>query len=72
VRHGRAPDAPVAVISAGASSAQRVLRTTLTDLARTMADEDVHPPAVWVVGDVVELAARPPGSAWEGSPNLLG
>ncbi len=54
--HGRAPETPVAVVVDGASSAQRVLRTTLADLPRTMACEAVRPPAVWVVGDVVDLA----------------
>jgi uroporphyrin-III C-methyltransferase/precorrin-2 dehydrogenase/sirohydrochlorin ferrochelatase len=57
VRHGRAPETPVAVISDGSHSAQRTLRTTLADLPRTMADADIRPPAVWVVGDVVGLMA---------------
>lgn len=58
VGHGRAPDTPVAVVVEGTTDAQRVLRTTLAGLARTMADEGVRPPAVWVVGDVVDLADR--------------
>jgi uroporphyrin-III C-methyltransferase/precorrin-2 dehydrogenase/sirohydrochlorin ferrochelatase len=45
------------VVSDGASPAQRTLRTTLARLARTLADEGVRPPAVWVVGDVVGLGA---------------
>jgi uroporphyrin-III C-methyltransferase/precorrin-2 dehydrogenase/sirohydrochlorin ferrochelatase len=56
VAHGRAAETPVAVISDGATPAQRVFRTTLTGLAQTIADEDVRPPAVWVVGDVVGLS----------------
>jgi uroporphyrin-III C-methyltransferase/precorrin-2 dehydrogenase/sirohydrochlorin ferrochelatase len=59
VRHGRAPGTPVAVISDGASPAQRVLRTTLTGLPQAMAAADVRPPAVWVVGDVVGLTTLP-------------
>ncbi|WP_448614479.1 uroporphyrinogen-III C-methyltransferase [Modestobacter sp. URMC 112] len=55
VEHGRPAGTPVAVISDGATPAQRVLRTTLQGLARTIADEGVRPPAVWVVGDVVAL-----------------
>ena len=55
VEHGRPADTPVAVVSDGATPAQRVLRTTLTGLAQALADEDVRPPAVWVVGDVVSL-----------------
>ncbi|WP_164704691.1 Rv2231c family pyridoxal phosphate-dependent protein CobC [Blastococcus litoris] len=57
VAHGRAPDTPVAVVVEGASDRQRVLRTTLDGLAATMAREAVRPPAVWVVGDVVDLTA---------------
>ncbi|HEY0508048.1 MAG TPA: uroporphyrinogen-III C-methyltransferase [Blastococcus sp.] len=57
VRHGRAPETPVAVISDGSHPAQRTVRTTLAGLSRTMTEEDIRPPAVWVVGDVVGLAA---------------
>ncbi|MEU2349782.1 uroporphyrinogen-III C-methyltransferase [Modestobacter sp. NPDC049651] len=57
VEHGRPADTPVAVVSDGATPAQRVLRTTLADLGRTLAEEGVRPPAVWVVGDVVALGA---------------
>jgi uroporphyrin-III C-methyltransferase/precorrin-2 dehydrogenase/sirohydrochlorin ferrochelatase len=57
VRHGRAPETPVAVISDGSQPAQRTVRTTLAGLSRTMTEEDIRPPAVWVVGDVVGLAA---------------
>ncbi|MCV2491022.1 uroporphyrinogen-III C-methyltransferase [Geodermatophilus sp. YIM 151500] len=57
VEHGRAPDTPVAVVTDGSTATQRLVRTTLVDLARTIADEGVRPPAVWVVGDVVGLTA---------------
>jgi uroporphyrin-III C-methyltransferase / precorrin-2 dehydrogenase / sirohydrochlorin ferrochelatase len=59
VEHGRAPDTPVAVVSDGATPAQRTLRTTLAGLAQTLTEEGVRPPAVWVVGDVVALGAGP-------------
>jgi len=68
VRHGRAPGTPVAVVVDGASAAQRVLRTTLAGLGDTMAREDVRPPAVWVVGDVVDLA----GAALAVGPRTAG
>jgi uroporphyrin-III C-methyltransferase/precorrin-2 dehydrogenase/sirohydrochlorin ferrochelatase len=58
VEHGRAPGTPVAVIADGSTPTQRVVRTTLAGLARTLDDEGVRPPAVWVVGDVVGLAPR--------------
>jgi uroporphyrin-III C-methyltransferase len=57
VEHGRAPDTPVAVVSDGSTPTQRSVRTTLAGLAGTMSDEEIRPPAVWVVGEVVGLAA---------------
>jgi uroporphyrin-III C-methyltransferase/precorrin-2 dehydrogenase/sirohydrochlorin ferrochelatase len=57
VEHGRAPDTPVAVVSDGATPSQRLLRTTLAGLAATLSAEEVRPPAVWVVGEVVSLGA---------------
>jgi uroporphyrin-III C-methyltransferase/precorrin-2 dehydrogenase/sirohydrochlorin ferrochelatase len=56
LEHGRAPETPVAVVTDGSTPAQRVVRTTLDGLAKTMAEEGIRPPAVWVVGDVVGLA----------------
>jgi len=56
IEYGRAPGTPVAVVVDGASAAQRVLRTTLAELPETMVQGCVRPPAVWVVGDVVDLA----------------
>jgi uroporphyrin-III C-methyltransferase len=58
VEHGRAPDTPVAVVADGSTPTQRTVRTTLAGLARTLADEGIRPPAVWVVGEVVPLAAE--------------
>ncbi|MGY1711504.1 uroporphyrinogen-III C-methyltransferase [Geodermatophilus sp. SYSU D00758] len=66
VEHGRLPDTPVAVVADGSTPSQHVVRTTLSGLARTLADEGIRPPAVWVVGEVVGLTAglpRPPGRA---------
>ncbi len=57
VEHGRAPETPVAVVADGSTPTQRTVRTTLAGLARTLADEDIRPPAVWVVGEVVRLTA---------------
>jgi uroporphyrin-III C-methyltransferase/precorrin-2 dehydrogenase/sirohydrochlorin ferrochelatase len=55
IEHGRAPETPVAIISDGSLPTQRVVRTTLAGLPKTVAGEDIRPPAVWVVGDVVGL-----------------
>jgi len=57
IEHGRPADTPVAVLSDGSMPTQRVVRTTLAGLAKTVAEEDIRPPAVWVVGDVVGLTA---------------
>jgi uroporphyrin-III C-methyltransferase len=55
VEHGRAPETPVAIVTDGSTTTQRTVRTTLADLPRVMRDEAIRPPAVWVVGDVVDL-----------------
>jgi uroporphyrin-III C-methyltransferase/precorrin-2 dehydrogenase/sirohydrochlorin ferrochelatase len=67
VRHGRAAETPVAVITDGSTPTQRTVRTTLADLPQVMADEAIRPPAVWVVGDVVDLhgPAGPVDDNWE-------
>jgi uroporphyrin-III C-methyltransferase / precorrin-2 dehydrogenase / sirohydrochlorin ferrochelatase len=55
VEHGRAPDTPVAVVTDGSTATQRTVRTTLAALPRTVTEEGIRPPAVWVVGAVVAL-----------------
>jgi uroporphyrin-III C-methyltransferase len=55
VEHGRAPDTPVAVVTDGSTVTQRTVRTTLADLPRAVVEENIRPPAVWVVGAVVGL-----------------
>ena len=62
VEHGRPADTPVAIVSDGSTPAQRTVRTTLAGLPRAVADEGIRPPAVWVVGEVVDLdrAHEPP------------
>ncbi len=57
VRGGRAPETPVAVIARGTTAAQRVARTTLAGLA----DVELGPPAVIVIGPVAALGADPAG-----------
>ncbi|MBB3083497.1 uroporphyrinogen-III C-methyltransferase [Geodermatophilus sabuli] len=58
VEHGRPADTPVAVVADGSTPTQHTVRTTLAGLAQTLADEGIRPPAVWVVGEVVRLAAE--------------
>ena len=55
VEHGRSPGTPVAVVTDGSTPTQRTLRTTLAGLPSAIVAEEVRPPAVWVVGQVVGL-----------------
>jgi uroporphyrin-III C-methyltransferase/precorrin-2 dehydrogenase/sirohydrochlorin ferrochelatase len=55
VKRGRAPHTPVAVISDGTTPRQRVLVSTLAEVAEDAARQGVRPPAVVVIGDVVRL-----------------
>jgi uroporphyrin-III C-methyltransferase/precorrin-2 dehydrogenase/sirohydrochlorin ferrochelatase len=57
IRHGRAADTPAAVVQEGTTAAQRRLDATLGTVAERIAQEDVRPPAVVVIGDVVLLGA---------------
>ncbi|MCP2256873.1 uroporphyrin-III C-methyltransferase / precorrin-2 dehydrogenase / sirohydrochlorin ferrochelatase [Streptoalloteichus tenebrarius] len=58
--HGRAPGTPVAVIQEGTTRNQRVVRTTLGVLGKTIEAEGVRPPAIIVIGPVAGLAAELP------------
>lgn len=58
VRAGRRPETPVAVIEDGFGPRQRVTTGTLGTIAAIAAIADIRPPAVTVVGDVVNLYER--------------
>jgi uroporphyrinogen III methyltransferase/synthase len=55
VQNGRLPSTPVAVISQGTSPEQRTLVGTLEDIGGRARKEGFEPPAVIVVGEVVNL-----------------
>ena len=55
IEHGRKPDTPVAVIRWGTRPDQRTLVSTLGNIAELVREKDIRPPAVMVVGDVVNL-----------------
>ncbi|QDY75913.1 uroporphyrinogen-III C-methyltransferase [Streptomyces qinzhouensis] len=57
--HGRDGTTPVALVQEGTTAAQRRVDATLATVAETVAAEDVRPPAVIVVGEVVAVAGRP-------------
>ncbi|HEN20660.1 MAG TPA: uroporphyrinogen-III C-methyltransferase [Desulfobacteraceae bacterium] len=53
--NGRSPDTPVAVICRGTLAEQRTLTGRLDSIASLAAESGIKPPAVIVVGDVVNL-----------------
>lgn len=57
VKRGRDASTPVAVICDGTTPRQRVLTSTLGDVAEEATRQGIRPPAVVVVGDVVRLRA---------------
>jgi len=55
VEHGRSPDTPVAVIRSGTVPGQRTVTGSLGNIADLAQKEQIKPPAIIVVGDVVSL-----------------
>ncbi len=55
VAHGKSPETPVALVQEGTTAAQRRVDATLATVAETVRAEDVKPPAVIVVGEVVRV-----------------
>lgn len=62
---GRAATTPVAIVSEGTMPGERVLLSTLGEVAEEMRRERVRPPAIVVVGDVVAVA-NPDRYSWPG------
>jgi len=58
VEGGRAPDEPVAVIRWGTTPAQQVVVGTVGDVAERVAEAELTPPLVTVVGPVVGLREK--------------
>ncbi|NBE56068.1 uroporphyrinogen-III C-methyltransferase [Streptomyces boluensis] len=53
IAHGRAPETPLALVQEGTTATQRRVDATLATVAETVVAEDVRPPAVIVIGEVV-------------------
>lgn len=53
--HGRAPGTPAAVIQEATTGGQRIVRSTLGEVTDAVTAAGLRPPAVVVVGDVVEV-----------------
>jgi len=66
MEEGRDPETPAAVIEKGTTPEQRTVAGTLADIAAKAKEADIRPPAILVVGGVVELAERL--KWWENRP----
>jgi uroporphyrinogen III methyltransferase/synthase len=55
---GRSPDTPVAIIANGTLPTQRTVTGTLATIVRRAEEEDIAPPGLIVVGEVVGLRAQ--------------
>src|SRR5579859_141881 len=58
LRFGRKRDTPVSVIADGTLPTQRTISSTLEQVESRVAEEGIRPPAIVVVGDVVNVAAE--------------
>ncbi|CCK31410.1 uroporphyrin-III methyltransferase [Streptomyces davaonensis JCM 4913] len=55
IAHGKSPDTPVALIQEGTTAAQRRVDATLATAAEAVVAQEVKPPAVIVIGEVVKV-----------------
>jgi siroheme synthase len=55
---GSDPSVPVAIIERGTSKQQRTITGTLGSIAKEAEEQKVQPPAVIVVGEVVNLGRK--------------
>jgi uroporphyrinogen III methyltransferase/synthase len=67
--HGRSPDTPVAIVRWATRPEQEFVRCTLGTVVDVVSARDIQPPAVFVVGDVVD---RAPDRSWFTSRPLFG
>jgi len=66
---GKSPETPVAIVRCCTLPDQKIVRCTLKNVAETIAVEKLRPPAVIVVGEVVDLA---PVTSWFAKRALTG
>ncbi|NTU43646.1 MAG: uroporphyrinogen-III C-methyltransferase [Nitrospirales bacterium] len=55
IEHGKSPETPAAVVRWGTRPDQKTVVSTLKDIAGLVKEERIKPPAVMVVGNVVQL-----------------
>lgn len=63
IGYGRSPATPVAAIGNGGLPGERILRMSLVDVAAVLAEQDLRPPAVLVIGAVAALASSSSAAA---------
>ncbi|HEX9886427.1 MAG TPA: uroporphyrinogen-III C-methyltransferase [Longimicrobiales bacterium] len=61
MQRGKSPDTPVGIVQWCSRGHQRFVRCTLSTVVETIALEELRPPSVFVVGEVV---ARAPEESW--------
>lgn len=59
IENGRNENTPIAVVSNGASNGQKILRSTLKNVAADVEKANMKTPAIIVVGDVVNFDFKP-------------
>ncbi|WP_328368026.1 uroporphyrinogen-III C-methyltransferase [Streptomyces sp. NBC_00457] len=60
IAHGKSPDTPVALIQEGTTAGQRRVDATLATAGETVLSHEVKPPAVIVIGEVVNVGPHTP------------
>ncbi|MHC4615820.1 MAG: uroporphyrinogen-III C-methyltransferase, partial [Planctomycetota bacterium] len=68
IDHGKAPDTPVAIVRWCSWARQQTVRCTLDTVAEVVGEQGIRPPAVFVVGKVVD---RTPQLSWFASRPLF-
>ncbi len=58
VLHGKNPSTPVALVEKGTQSGQRVFVSTLSSVVEKVAEYNVEPPTLVIIGDVVRLRQK--------------
>ena len=58
IENGRAKDTPAAVIRNGTKNSQQVLVSTLEKISAEVFEKNIKPPAIFVVGEVVNLREK--------------
>jgi uroporphyrinogen III methyltransferase/synthase len=58
ITHGLAPETPVAVVHRGTTGRQKSVAGTLATIAKLAAQENISPPAIIIVGEVVKLRGK--------------